>query len=122
MRDPSCIRCEGGLLTPPPGRAVALQFVRDGCARLVLSDLKEEELRETAALALAINPAASVQVYPGDASSEEFVSQLIAFVLQEFGRLDYAINGVGIPGRPGPTHETDPARFGFAFTNVVWSS
>lgn len=78
----------------------------------MLSDLKEAELEETSTLALKINPEASVKVYPGDATSEEFVSQLIAFVLREFGRLDYAINGVGITGRPTQTHEMDTARFG----------
>ncbi|KIW35869.1 uncharacterized protein PV06_11804 [Exophiala oligosperma] len=93
------------------GRAVALQFVHDGCTSLVLSDLKAADLHETVAMALAVNANASVKAYPGDVTSEDFVKDLVGFVLQVFGRLDYVSNGVGTTGVPGPTHEMETASY-----------
>lgn len=76
----------------------------------MLSDLKAADLHETVAMALAVNANASVKAYPGDVTSEDFVKDLVGFVLQVFGRLDYVSNGVGTTGVPGPTHEMETAR------------
>ena len=86
------------------GRATVLQFVEDGCTKLVITDLVAETLKTTAELAKSLNEKAIVETVAGDITSDKFVDSLVLHALTTFGRLDYAVNNAGIAGKGGPTH------------------
>ena len=77
------------------GRASALVFAREG-ARVVLGDLAEESLAETASLVAAQGGEAAHRVT--DVSRREDVVALVALATSTHGRLDCAFNNAGIPG------------------------
>jgi NAD(P)-dependent dehydrogenase (short-subunit alcohol dehydrogenase family) len=72
------------------GRRSAERFAAEG-ARLVLSDMNEEHLAETAA-ALDTDTA----TLAGDVSDETLSERLVALAFARFGRLDVALNNAGI--------------------------
>ena len=82
------------------GRAVALVWAREG-ARVVLSDLDEDQGQETAALVRELG--AEALFLRADASSAKDHEELVALTLRNFGRLDAACNNAGIGGVSAPT-------------------
>ncbi len=75
------------------GRATALRFAREG-ARVVVSDLDEAGVNETAQLiAETGSPALAV---PGNVASRTDAQKMIDAALGGFGRLDILINNAGI--------------------------
>jgi NAD(P)-dependent dehydrogenase (short-subunit alcohol dehydrogenase family) len=88
-----------------------LQFIRDGCTRLVISDVNEATLTETREMAKDLKAHAQIAVVVGDLSSEEFVDRLFSHTKSVFGRLDYAVNCAGVGGGVGPTAELTFADF-----------
>jgi NAD(P)-dependent dehydrogenase (short-subunit alcohol dehydrogenase family) len=82
-----------------------LQFVKDGCKRLVVTDLISETLKITAEIAKKHSANVQIELISGDITSEQFIANLVAHVVKIFGRLDYAVNNAGIAGKPGQTHE-----------------
>ena len=89
------------------GRATALQFVKDGCTRLVLTDIIEETLNETVRLIKDINSDVEIEAIVGDLNSEEFVEQMVSETVESFGSLNYAVNAAGISGKSIATDELD---------------
>jgi NAD(P)-dependent dehydrogenase (short-subunit alcohol dehydrogenase family) len=89
------------------GRATALQFIRDGCTKLVLTDLSQTSLETTITEAKSLNPDVEIESLVGDLSTspEEFVSKLVQWTIHCFGRLDYAVNCAGISGTMGRIDE-----------------
>lgn len=77
------------------GRACAEQLAQDGCLQLVITDIDSKTLEETAALVTKINPRAKVVPEIGDLREEAFVHRLIKVAVENFGRLDYALNVAG---------------------------
>ncbi len=78
------------------GRLAAEQFAAEG-ARLVLTDILEKELEETAA---AIRERGTdVVAFPADIALEETAQRLVEESVGNYGRLDVAINNAGI-GHP----------------------
>ena len=75
------------------GRATALRFAKEG-ARLVLGDLDEAGLQETAAAVEASGGQAVAVV--GDITRREAAERMAAAALERFGRLDILINNAGI--------------------------
>ncbi len=75
------------------GRLAAEGFAREG-ARLVISDILEPELLETAGHLRAAG--AEVVAHVGDIGDEETASALVAAALARYGRLDVAINNAGV--------------------------
>lgn len=75
------------------GRATALRFAQEG-ARLVLGDLDEAGLQETAA---AVESAGGQAVaMAGDITRREEAERMVAAALEHFGQLDILINNAGI--------------------------
>jgi len=72
------------------GRCLAQRLAEDG-ARLVLSDLKEEPLRE-----LAESLPSETAFLAGDIAEEATSEKLVALAVDRFGTLDVAINNAGI--------------------------
>ena len=77
------------------GRACVEQLVRDGCQRLLITDLKDDMLAETAQGVNKIAPAATVITKSGDITNKETIDDLIKLTVTKFGRLDYAVNSAG---------------------------
>jgi NAD(P)-dependent dehydrogenase (short-subunit alcohol dehydrogenase family) len=75
------------------GRLAAEKFAAEG-ARLVLTDIREGELEETAASVRRLG--ASAIVLAGDIADDGLAQTLVERSVSEFGRLDVAINNAGI--------------------------
>ena len=84
-----------------------MQFIKDGCRKLVLTDIAESTLRETVQLCKDVSPDVRIEHIAGDLTSEEFVDGLVSQVIQTFGRLDYAVNCAGIGGKAGATADLE---------------
>lgn len=80
------------------GRASAQLFAARG-ARVVVADLDEAGGRET--VDLIASAGGTARFCRVDAASEAAVKAMIRFVLEAFGRLDFAHNHVGHPGPEG---------------------
>ena len=89
------------------GRATVLQFVKDGCTRLVVTDVVEKTLNETVELAKEVNSAIKIEAVVGDLTSEDFVDELVSEVVKSFGGLNYAVNAAGIAGKSLATDEME---------------
>lgn len=77
------------------GRDTAIAFTRKG-ARVVISDIKNEELKKTAEL--IEKEGGEVLTVKADISKEDEVRNLIQKTTEKFGRLDIACNNAGIGG------------------------
>jgi len=80
-----------------------LQFIRDGCDRLFVTDIDADKLHETKLQAEALREGVRVEAVVGDIASVEFSQSLAGKAVSEFGRLDYAVNAAGISGSRGST-------------------
>lgn len=90
------------------GRASALEFARQG-ARLVVADVDEDGVQETAKLVQREGPEAlAVRC---DVAQSAQVSSMVRAAVDRFGRLDCAFNNAGIEGQVVPTEDYDEAMF-----------
>lgn len=89
------------------GRATALQFVKDGCTRLVVTDIVQQSLQKTVEETKALNAAVQIESVVGDLNSEEFVDKSVSKAITLFGGLNYAVNVAGIAGILRPTNEME---------------
>ena len=80
------------------GRALALGLAREGAA-VALNDLTPVNLDETEALIRAAGGQA--RSYLGDAAQKMVVQGIIVQILDDFGRLDIAINNAAVQPRAG---------------------
>ena len=78
------------------GRASAVVFAREG-AKLVLADINEKGLEETAALVK--NEQGDVVCKPTDVSKEIDVEALIHLAVNTYGQIDIVCNNAGIDDR-----------------------
>ena len=85
------------------GRAIAAAFAHEG-AKLVLCDLKEEKLQETAA-EMREAGAEDVLAIPYNASRPEDIDMVCAKMIEHYGDVDVLVNNVGIAGPTAPVHE-----------------
>jgi NAD(P)-dependent dehydrogenase (short-subunit alcohol dehydrogenase family) len=100
------------------GRASALTFLREG-ARVVIGDLNEASLAETAALAKAKGGADRLVSLRVDVSAEQDVAGLVALGVERFGGLDCLFNNAGVGGAFGPIGETTVEEWDFTFAVLV---
>ncbi len=87
------------------GRSVALKLAEGG-ASLVLCDINEKQINETAELAR--NKGAKVKVFILDVSDEKLVKNAVAETVNEFGTIDILINNAGIYNTYVPFVESTP--------------
>ena len=81
--------------------------MKDGCTRLVVTDIVERTLNETVELAKAANSVIQIKAVVGDLTSEDFVEELVSEVVKTFGGLTYAVNAAGITGKSLATDEME---------------
>ena len=72
-----------------------MSFAREGCRRIALLDKDEEGLSETSRIMKAANESASSFIIPCDVRSEQEIRLSVECVIDEWGRLDYAVNCAG---------------------------
>ena len=82
------------------GRATAIAFATAG-AKLVLNGQSRDPLAET--LALIQKEGGRAVVVVGDVSSEGVAEEAVSTALEEFGRLDFAVNNAGVSPWTGNT-------------------
>jgi NAD(P)-dependent dehydrogenase (short-subunit alcohol dehydrogenase family) len=78
------------------GRAIVLQFARDGVTRIAGVDLSERTLAETAAVLHAEFPGVEFLTSLADISNEEQIQATFRQIVDKFGRIDYAVNNAAI--------------------------
>ncbi len=67
----------------------------EGCCKIVLLDKDEEGLSETARLCKAQSDNIRTFVIPLDVRSESEIDASMDLVIEEWGRIDYAVNCAG---------------------------
>jgi len=100
------------------GRASALTFLREG-ARVVIGDLNEASIGETAALARADGSGDRLASLRADVSAERDVAALVELAVDRFGGLDCIFNNAGVGGAFGPIGETAADEWDFTFAVLV---
>ena len=84
------------------GQATAIAFSQLG-AKVVLSGRSEEPLMHT--LALIERSGGTAATVVGDVSNESVAEATVAMAVEEFGRLDFAVNNAGVSPWTGNTVE-----------------
>ncbi len=79
------------------GRAIALRFAAEG-ASLVISDIVEAGLRETAALIADNDNGGQIISVVGDVARRTDAEQMVQAAVQQWGHLDIVVNNAGIAG------------------------
>lgn len=79
------------------GRAIALRLAEEGAA-IVVSDVNDAAGVETVDLILKAGGRAAYK--HANVAEESEVSQLVPFALEQFGRLDLAVNNAGVGAMP----------------------
>jgi len=93
------------------GRAVALQFARDGVKYIAGLDVSQSGLSETARLLRAEAPDVEFLPVTADMSDEEQIQGAFKQVVDKFGRIDYAVNNAAIASPFVTTGDADTADF-----------
>lgn len=90
------------------GRAAALEFARQG-AKVMVSDINAEGGEETVKMIRADGGQATFR--KADVSSKADVDALVSAVVEEFGRIDCAVNNAGIEGQIAPLTDQPEANY-----------
>ncbi|GKT40775.1 3-oxoacyl-[acyl-carrier-protein] reductase 4 [Colletotrichum spaethianum] len=77
------------------GRQVAISFAREGCKRIALLDRDEDGALETARMCREANGETRTFVMEIDNRNDEDVLACMENVVEEWGRIDYAVNCAG---------------------------
>ena len=94
------------------GRATASALAVAGCCKLALLDLNPDGLTETKRQLEKLSPVKlEVFCYNCDISDPQSVENTFAKVVQDVGRIDYAVNCAGINSNWKSSDETDPITF-----------
>jgi NAD(P)-dependent dehydrogenase (short-subunit alcohol dehydrogenase family) len=87
------------------GKGIVFAFARHAVKALALLDLNPKALETTCAELKAQYPNVEVRTFDTDVSNESSVMDAVNNTVQEFGRIDIAINCAGIGNRHVHTHE-----------------
>lgn len=82
------------------GAATARAFAAAGCTKIAITDLNEKSLQQTAEAVTSKYPKVQLLVQAGNVADDQFADSFINAVVQEFGRVDYAVNCAGVLGKP----------------------
>lgn len=90
------------------GRATVHTFVKEGCTRLILSDINENGLEKVANELKELDSSVQTCLVKCDTSSEEQVQHMVDEGVKAFGAIHYAVNNAGVTSRPRVrTHELE---------------
>ncbi|OQD88051.1 hypothetical protein PENANT_c004G03733 [Penicillium antarcticum] len=93
------------------GAATAKAFATAGCERIAITDLNNETLQCTAEAISSTHPKTQLLVRAGNVADDHFADSFIDAVVQQFGRVDYAVNCAGVLGKPLRSVETPLEEF-----------
>ncbi|KND93798.1 Bacilysin biosynthesis oxidoreductase BacC [Tolypocladium ophioglossoides CBS 100239] len=101
------------------GKQIAISFAAEGCRRIAIFDHGTTGLEETKGHIETAFPGVDVLPVKVDVRVETEIVDGIAQVIQQFERIDYAINCAGIFGPTKPSHEWHTSEFDNIFnTNL----
>jgi NAD(P)-dependent dehydrogenase (short-subunit alcohol dehydrogenase family) len=87
------------------GKATATAFAQEGCTRIVLADISSTSLTTTTSTLSTLFPSVHFLAILTDISSPSSVRDLFRKTMDEFKRLDYAVNCAGVLGTAKKSHE-----------------
>jgi NAD(P)-dependent dehydrogenase (short-subunit alcohol dehydrogenase family) len=87
------------------GKATATAFAQEGCTRIVLADISSTSLTSTTSTLSTLFPSVQFLAILTDISSPSSVRDLFRKTMDEFKRLDYAVNCAGVLGTAKKSHE-----------------
>lgn len=87
------------------GKATATAFAQEGCTRIVLADISSASLTSTSSSLSQLFPHVHFLAIVTDISSPSSVRDLFRKTIDEFKRLDYAVNCAGVLGSAKKSHE-----------------
>lgn len=93
------------------GRAIILQFARDGITQIAGLDISSNLLSDTECALTKHFPAVRFLSIVADIADEKQVENAIQQVVERFGRLDYAVNNAAVGQPLRPTTEVEPEYF-----------
>ncbi|KXG49702.1 Short-chain dehydrogenase/reductase SDR [Penicillium griseofulvum] len=93
------------------GAATTKAFAAAGCNQIAITDLNEKSLNQTAEAITSRYPDVRLLVKAGNVADDQFADSFIDAVVQDFGRVDYAVNCAGILGKSLPSTETSLEEF-----------
>lgn len=85
------------------GKETARLLLKEG-ATVILSDIKADELKETAK---ELSEKGDIYAFQADTRSKEDLTNLHAFIQKEVGEIDILVQNAGIAGEQGLFHELD---------------
>ena len=89
--------------TPGIGRATAFAFAKYGSPQLALADIDAVALKQTIKELKNAHPNVEVLPIQFDAANADSTVKAVEAASSAFGRIDHAVNNVGIPGPMGPS-------------------
>lgn len=92
------------------GRATAVRFAESGASGLVLADVDQAGLAETARLVAGGSPRTETLAVPTDVTDVRSLEQLYEATVSRFGGIDIVFNNAGIVSGPPPFPDTAPER------------
>ncbi|KAG6354645.1 hypothetical protein INS49_004663 [Diaporthe citri] len=95
----SKLSLDGGIAFGGRGKETALSFAEAGVEAVVCADLNEEGAKQVVEESKRYAKHAGFRAIAVrlDIADEESVKSLIAMTVQEFGRIDFAVNSAGVP-------------------------
>ncbi|KAL2818559.1 short chain dehydrogenase/ reductase [Aspergillus granulosus] len=94
------------------GCAIAHTFVKEGCTRLLLGDVNQENLSVTSDELRTANPSVKIVTCKLDVSSGSEVQKFMDAGVSAFGGIHYPVNNVGITSNPrARTHKLETSSF-----------
>ena len=94
------------------GRAICMLFAQEG-ARVVVTDILRAQGEQTAADIRASGGTTQFRLM--DVSKEAAVSQTLAAIAADYGRIDILVNNAGVAGADRPTHTITEAEWDAVF-------
>jgi NAD(P)-dependent dehydrogenase (short-subunit alcohol dehydrogenase family) len=86
--------------------------VKEGCTRLLIGDVNQENLSVTSDEIRAANPSVEIVACKVDVSSESEVQNFINAGVSAFGGIHYGVNNVGVTSNPrARTHKLEASSF-----------
>jgi NAD(P)-dependent dehydrogenase (short-subunit alcohol dehydrogenase family) len=98
---------------PGIGRATGKQFAHYGAKGLVLTDINEAGLRQTREEIQSSHPGTEIEIIQMDVTDEESIISAHRKAVERFGRIDYAVNSAGTPGKMLPSSKSSFSEFKF---------
>lgn len=93
------------------GAATARAFAVAGCKRIAITDINDESLEQITKTIASTHPDVQLLAQVGNVADDKFADSFIDAVVQEFGRVDYAVNCAGVIGKSLRSTETSLEEF-----------